>query len=101
MSSFIRTWRNASPSITLPKHMKVGRHKMTMRMPIDCEERDRLRTERSVSLADLLRCTDDLRATAKNDPVYERKVAIAKDAQKRFKGCDARCNEHEREHRCW
>jgi hypothetical protein len=81
--------------------MKVGRRKMTMRKPIDCEERNRLRTERSVSLAEWDRCTDDLRATTKNDPTYQRKVAIAKDAQKRFKGCDARASEHEREHGCW
>ena len=80
--------------------MKVGRRKMTMRKPIECEERNRLRTERSVSLAEWNRIRDDLRATAKNDPTYQHNVAIAKDAQKRFKAVDARAGEHEREHGC-
>jgi hypothetical protein len=75
--------------------------KVTMHKTPLCEERSRLQTDVSRSLAEWLRASDDLKQISRGDPSRESKVAEVKRCKATLKATESHYSQHVREHSCW
>ena len=83
--------------------MKLGDgRKVKMHKSPPCEERDRLHTECSRLLGELLRCADEVKQTSRSDPKYALRVKEMKEAKRRLDAANAKLTQHTlKEHGCW
>jgi hypothetical protein len=74
--------------------------KVTMQVPVKCEERDRLREEYAQLLADWLGSKDQASITPKGDPAYAQKVKESKVSHRKLRAVQEALNQHSSIHRC-
>ena len=75
--------------------------KVAMNKAPECAERSQLHTETSRLLAEWLACQDEVKLTAKKDPLYAARVEAMNVARDNYKAAESKLSQHTLSHGCW